>query len=96
MSNIVSAAFNPNITETPRVTGTIKWFKDSGWGFIIEDDTQREIFLHWQQMWYDKTKPRPRFELEEGQRVEFEVREEAKGPQAFEVVMLPDITVRID
>lgn len=91
VSNIVSAAFNPTLTEVPRMTGTVKWWDSvKGYGFLVEDETQRDVFVHWQQMWYDKTKNRPRFELAEGQRVEFEVREEAKGLQAFEVVVLAD------
>lgn len=78
-------------TATPRTTGTVKFFDNvKGWGFLVEDNTQRDVFVHWKQMWYDKTKDCPRFELEEGQRVEFEVREEAKGLQAFEVVVLED------
>lgn len=89
MSNPVSAAFNPNLSEVPRTTGVIKWWSDpKGYGFIIEDGTQRDVFVHWQQMWWDKSKSRPHFKLEEGQRLEFELREEDRGAQAYEVVVL--------
>jgi cold shock protein len=76
--------------EAPRTTGVVKWWNDAkGYGFLIEDSNDRDIFIHWTGIWYDKTiTPRPHLKLEEGQRVAFEVRQEDRGLQAYEIVVL--------
>ena len=62
-------------------TGTVKWFNaEKGFGFISiegEDD----VFVHFSAINSDGYKT-----LEEGQEVEFEVVDGAKGPQASNVV----------
>ncbi|PID28091.1 MAG: cold-shock protein [Candidatus Cloacimonadota bacterium] len=62
-------------------TGTVKWFdKEKGYGFISVDNGQ-DIFVHYSQI------ERPGFKtLEEGERVSFEIVDNAKGPQASNVV----------
>ena len=59
--------------------GTIKWFNATkGYGFIAPDGGGKDIFVH--QSAIDAAlmdKP-----LSEGQRVEFESEQAAKGPQA--------------
>ena len=62
-------------------TGAVKWFNaEKGYGFISiqgEDD----VFVHFSAIQTDGFKT-----LEEGQEVQFEVVQGAKGPQAANVV----------
>jgi CspA family cold shock protein len=66
-----------------KLTGRVKWFNDSkGYGFI-EQEGGRDIFVHYTAIQGDGFKS-----LAEGQKVEFEIIEGAKGPQATKVVKL--------
>ena len=66
-----------------RQTGTVKWFNATkGYGFITLDDGP-DVFVH-----YSGIQGEGYRSLEEGQRVEFEVVETDKGPQAQNVVVL--------
>ena len=63
--------------------GTVKWFNNQkGYGFI-SDSEGNDIFVHYSGLVMDGFKS-----LEEGQAVEFDVTEGAKGPQATNVVKL--------
>ena len=63
--------------------GTVKWFSNSkGYGFI-SDENGKDVFVHYSGLNMEGFKS-----LEEGQAVEFEVTEGAKGPQAVNVVKL--------
>ncbi|MBE6012537.1 cold-shock protein [Anaeropeptidivorans aminofermentans] len=64
-------------------TGTVKWFNaEKGFGFIsIENED--DVFVHFSAINSDGFKT-----LEEGQEVQFDVVEGAKGPQAANVVRL--------
>lgn len=63
--------------------GTVKWFNNQkGYGFI-SDEEGNDVFVHYSGLNMDGFKS-----LEEGQEVEFEVTEGAKGPQAINVVRL--------
>lgn len=65
------------------MTGTVKWFNNQkGYGFI-SDSEGNDVFVHYSGLVMDGFKS-----LEEGQAVEFEVTEGAKGPQATNVVKL--------
>ena len=58
--------------------GTVKWFNsEKGYGFIAQDNGQADVFVH-----YSEISGAGFRNLEEGQRVEFEVTQGAKGPQA--------------
>lgn len=62
-------------------TGLVKWFNDSkGYGFIQADGTERDVFVHYSAITGDGFKT-----LAEGQRVDFELIEGPKGPQAANV-----------
>ncbi len=64
--------------------GTVKWFNAAkGFGFISTEDGE-DVFVH-----YSALEETGEFRtLEEGQAVEFEIVEGAKGPQASGVVKL--------
>ena len=63
--------------------GTVKWFNNQkGYGFI-SDETGKDVFVHYSGLSGEGFKS-----LEEGQAVEFEVVDGAKGPQATNVVKL--------
>lgn len=58
--------------------GTVKWFNgEKGFGFISVDGGGADVFVHYSEI--DAGGFRS---LDEGQRVEFEVGQGAKGPQA--------------
>ena len=62
-------------------TGTVKWFNDAkGYGFITPDDGSEDLFAHFSAIQMQGYKS-----LEENQRVEFEVTQGPKGPQAENV-----------
>ena len=62
-------------------TGTVKWFNDSkGFGFITPDDGTKDLFVH-----YSEIQGSGYRSLEENQRVQFEVEQGSKGPQAVGV-----------
>ena len=61
--------------------GTVKWFNsEKGYGFISQDDGQADLFVH-----YSEISGAGFRNLEEGQRVEFEIGQGNKGPQATAV-----------
>src|SRR5713226_6746698 len=60
--------------------GTVKWFNaDKGYGFIAVDGG-RDVFVHFSAIQMDGYRS-----LEEGQRVEFDVEQSDRGPQAIAV-----------
>jgi CspA family cold shock protein len=60
--------------------GTVKWFNsEKGFGFIAVDGGQ-DLFVHYTAIEMDGYRT-----LEDGQRVEFEVGQGPKGPQAERV-----------
>ena len=64
--------------------GTVKWFNNQkGYGGFISDEAGNDVFVHYSGLNMEGFKS-----LEEGQEVEFEVTEGAKGPQAVNVVKL--------
>jgi cold shock protein len=64
--------------------GTVKWFNsDKGFGFITPDDGAQDLFVH-----YSEIQGSGRRSLEENQRVQFEVEQGAKGPQAVGVAAI--------
>ena len=62
-------------------TGLVKWFNDSkGYGFIQADGLDRDVFVHYTAIQGDGFKT-----LAEGQKVDFELIDGPKGPQAANV-----------
>ncbi len=63
-----------------RLEGTVKWFNDAkGYGFIGRDH-EPDVFVHFSAITTDGFKS-----LKEGDRVEFEIVQGGKGPQAANV-----------
>ena len=63
--------------------GTVKWFNSKkGFGFI-SDEEGNDVFVHFSDLQMDGFKV-----LDEGDKVEFEVINGEKGPQAANVVKL--------
>ncbi|MCX4625311.1 MULTISPECIES: cold-shock protein [unclassified Streptomyces] len=59
-------------------SGTVKWFNsDKGYGYISQDDGGADVFVHFSAIQTNGYRS-----LEENQRVEFEVTQGQKGPQA--------------
>ncbi len=62
-------------------TGTVKWFNsEKGFGFIAQDEGGSDVFVH-----YSAIASSGYRELTEGQKVEFDVTQGQKGPQAENV-----------
>ena len=67
-----------------RNEGVVKWFNaEKGYGFIMQDDTEQDIFVHYSAITGTGYKS-----LNEGDRVSFEVVEGRKGMQAAEVEVI--------
>jgi cold shock protein len=67
--------------ERKMAVGTVKWFNDAkGFGFITPEDGGKDLFAHFSEIQGGGFKS-----LAEGQRVQFVVKQGAKGPQAAEI-----------
>jgi len=67
--------------EFSMAQGTVKWFNaDKGFGFITVDGGGADVFVHFSAIQTSGYRT-----LEENQRVEFEIAQGQKGPQAEQV-----------
>lgn len=65
-------------------TGTVKWFNgEKGYGFIAQDEGGADVFAH-----YSNINAQGFRELTEGQKVQFDVTQGQKGPQAENITPL--------
>jgi cold shock protein len=64
-----------------RELGVVKWFNgEKGYGFLARDNGEKDVFVHFSAINAEGFRT-----LREGQRVEFEVVQGEKGPQAQDV-----------
>ncbi len=64
--------------------GTVKWFNDDkGFGFIAVDGSDKDVFVHFSEIASSGFRS-----LAEDQRVDFEITQGPKGPQATGVTVL--------
>jgi len=65
-------------------SGTVKWFNaEKGFGFIAPDGDGPDVFAHHSAIVADGYRS-----LEEGQKVQFDVTQGPKGPQASNITAL--------
>ncbi len=64
-------------------TGTVKWFNPTkGFGFITPEDGGKDAFLH-----ISEVQKAGIAHLSEGQKVNFDVLDDARGPKAVDISM---------
>jgi cold shock protein len=69
-------------TQMDKTSGVVKWFSRlKGYGFINPDDGSQEVFVHYSAIEGDGYR-----NLYEGDRVEFVLIDQGKGPQAQHVL----------
>jgi cold shock protein len=70
--------------EVSMTQGTVKWFNsEKGFGFITPDGGAKDVFVHHSEIQGSGFRT-----LEENQRVQFEISQGPKGPQAVGVTAL--------
>jgi CspA family cold shock protein len=74
----------PPPKEKKMSTGTVKWFNsEKGFGFIEQDGGGADVFAH-----YSNIAAQGFRELQEGQKVSFEIAQGQKGPTAENIVLV--------
>ena len=64
--------------------GTVKWFNARrGYGFIEREDGGKDVFVHHSEIQMSGFRS-----LEEGDEVEFDVKEDTRGPKAVHVTVV--------
>ncbi|CAQ85258.1 cold shock-like protein cspe [Photorhabdus asymbiotica] len=76
--------FTLKVCLMSKIKGNVKWFNESkGFGFITPEDGSKDVFVHFSAIQSNGFKT-----LAEGQKVEFEITDGAKGPSAVNVVAI--------
>jgi CspA family cold shock protein len=75
---VAQGACPVSLKETVMAKGTVKWFNsEKGFGFIEQEGGGPDVFAH-----YSNIASQGYRELQEGQKVEFDITQGQKGPQA--------------
>jgi CspA family cold shock protein len=73
---------SPSRKRETMATGTVKWFNsEKGFGFIAPDDGSADVFAHYSAI----AATGGYRNLDENQKVEYDVEQGAKGPQASNI-----------
>ncbi len=81
-SAVLPCAKEVEVLTMEKRTGIVKWFSRlKGYGFINPDDGGQEVFVH-----YSAIEGEGYRNLYEGDRVEFDLVDQGKGPQAQNVI----------
>jgi CspA family cold shock protein len=76
--NPTSGSDRRPVKDISMATGTVKWFNsEKGFGFIAPDDGSADVFAHYSAIASSGYKS-----LEENQKVQFDITQGPKGPQA--------------
>ena len=79
----VSVAVRP-LEDNGMAQGSVKWFNaEKGFGFIAQEGGGPDVFAH-----YSNIATQGFRELQEGQKVNFDVTQGQKGPQAENIVII--------
>jgi len=71
-----------------RKYGEVIWFSAKrGYGYLKQEDDETDMFVHWSNILCEGFRT-----LNKGQKVEYKVGENHRGPQAVEVVLLEEKT----
>ena len=69
--------------DEERITGTVKWFSDrKGYGFITREGG-KDVFCH-----FSAIRPGGPRSLNEGDKVEFSIENDPRGPKAADLIVL--------
>jgi cold shock protein len=78
---ILLRSFSKKKEVNSMTQGTVKWFNaEKGFGFISPDGGAQDVFVHHSEIQSEGYRS-----LDENQRVQFEIAQGAKGPQAVGV-----------
>lgn len=84
MTQSLCHTFTLKVSLMSKIKGSVKWFNESkGFGFITPEDGSKDVFVHFSAITSNGFKT-----LAEGQRVEFEITNGAKGPSAANVTAI--------
>ncbi|PVZ85954.1 cold-shock protein [Serratia sp. S1B] len=84
MTQSLCLTFTLKVSLMSKIKGSVKWFNESkGFGFITPEDGSKDVFVHFSAITSNGFKT-----LAEGQRVEFEITNGAKGPSAANVTAI--------